>query len=126
MFCVCKCYIPLQFMKRQFAIFNLVLMAIVQFTIGYQSLHAFSHEHHAETHTAQQLKKEYKHTVAASDNDIDCSVCHFHFDFFVAPAQFFLKLDFPHKSIPYTFSSKESNAFFAGSLFALRAPPTLV
>jgi len=127
MCCVYKCCLPLHLMKRQFAIFNLVLMAIVQFTIGYQSLHAFSHEHHAETHTVQQLKKEYKHTVAAVDHDDeDCSVCHFHFDFFVAPTQFFLKLDFPYKSIPYTFSSKESNAFFAGSLFALRAPPALV
>ena len=102
-------------------------MALVQLTIGYQSFHAFSHKHYAEKHTAHGLKKEYKHTLLANDHENeDCSVCNFHFDFFVAPAQFCLKLDFPHKSIPYSFSSKEANAFFTGSLFALRAPPTLV
>ena len=127
MFYLLKCCIPLQLMKRKFAIFNLVLMTIVQFTIGYQSFHAFSHKHYAENHTASVLKKKFKHTVTANNHENeDCSVCDFHFDFFVAPAQFCLKLDFPFKSIPYTVAGKESNAFFAGSLFALRAPPSLV
>ena len=114
-------------MKRKFALFNLVLMALVQFTIAYQSFHAFSHTHYAESHKQYELKKEPKHTVAQDQvhDDESCSVCDFHFDFFVVPQQFCLTLNFPFTQIPYSYSNLESNTFFAGSLFALRAPPIL-
>ena len=111
-------------MKRKFAIFNLALMALVQFAIAYQSFHAFSHEHHVH----HELKKEAKQFGSASHehSDEDCSICDFHFDYFIAPQEFCLRLDFPFKQIPYSFSSIEGSAFFAGSLFALRAPPVFV
>ncbi len=103
-------------------------MALVQFTMAYQSFHAFSHTHYAVQHTQNELKKESKHTVAQQHvhDDESCSVCDFHFDFFVAPQQFCLTLNFDFTPIPYSYSSTENNAFFAGSLFALRAPPALV
>ena len=114
-------------MKRKFALFNLALMALVQFTIAYQSFHAFSHTHYAETQKQYELKKESKQDVVQDHvhDDESCSVCDFHFDFFVAPQQFCLTLNFPFTHIPYSYSSTESNTFFAGSLFALRAPPVL-
>lgn len=98
-----------------------MLMAVVLITTAYQSFHAFSHEHHYHD------KQEVKHfSVAGHGHDSeDCSVCDFHFDYFVAPQEFCLRLYFPFKPIPYSFSTSASNAFFAGSLFALRAPPVV-
>ncbi|AWH84194.1 hypothetical protein HYN59_03280 [Flavobacterium album] len=112
-------------MKRKFAIFNLALMAVVLLTTAYQSFHAFSHKHFAETHR-HSFKKETKQFSAADhEHEDDCSVCDFHFDYFVAPQEFCLRLDFPFKPIPYSFSSIEGNTAFAGSLFSHRGPPTV-
>ncbi|MDV6169216.1 hypothetical protein R1T16_12340 [Flavobacterium sp. DG1-102-2] len=111
-------------MKRKFAIFNLALMALVQLTIAYQSFHAFSHVHEPFAHHGE-LKKETKQ-ISANDHEHeeDCSVCDFHFDYFIQPQQFCLRLDFPFSEIPYRATSVENNvAAFAGSLFSHRGPP---
>lgn len=114
-------------MKRRFAIFNLALMAVVQFAIAFQSFHAFTHhhdhEHEHKHHHTTALK--HKADVAAADDEHSCSVCDFHFDFFTAPNQFYLKLDFAFFEIPYQFKTTEEPVTFCGSLFALRAPPAL-
>lgn len=114
-------------MKRKFAIFNLVLMAVVLLATAYQSFHAFSHQHARHAHEHHELKEKGKHFSGTdhSHEDDDCHVCDFHFDYFVAPQEFCLRLDFPFKPIPYSFSSIEGAANFAGSLFALRAPPVV-
>ncbi|RZJ64530.1 MAG: hypothetical protein EOO45_18750 [Flavobacterium sp.] len=112
-------------MKRKFAIFNLVLMAVVLLTTAYQSFHAFSHKH-LQDHAHHEVKKESRQF--SSDNhgeDEECATCDFHFDYFVAPQGFCLRLDFPFRQIPYTFNTLESNTFFSGSLFSLRAPPAV-
>lgn len=112
-------------MKRRFAIFNLVLMAVVLLTTVYQSLHAFTHEHfevHLHEHHEQKKAKQFSGVDHEHEED-HCSTCDFHFDYFVAPQEFFLKLDFPFVPYHYSFSIVKANAFFAGSLFALRAPP---
>jgi len=107
-------------MKRKFALFNLTLMALVQFTMAWQSFHAFSHQHHH----ADEKKEAKQFGVTHHDHeDDDCAVCDFHFDFFVAPQEFCLSLDFQYTHIPYHRSSIESTTYYAGSLFALRAPP---
>jgi hypothetical protein len=114
-------------MKRRFAIFNLVLMAVVLLTTAYQSFHAFTHEHF-EAHLHQhheQKKAKYFSGIDHEHEDEDCATCDFHFDYFVAPQQFCLRLNFPFKPFHYSFSSIEGNTFFAGSLFALRAPPVV-
>ena len=111
-------------MKRKFALFNLILMAVVLFTTAWHSIHAFSHEHFE--HSQHHVKKQGMQLIAAGHEHEDCTTCDFHFDYFVAPGDFCLRLDFPFKPIPYSFSSKEGSASFAGSLFALRAPPALV
>lgn len=114
-------------MKRKFAIFNLALMAVVLLTTAYQSFHAFSHSHKGHDHAQHETKKEGKHFGAHQEHDEEhCSVLDFHFDYFVAPQEFFLRFDFPFKEIPYTFSSIEGTANFAGSLFAHRGPPATV
>jgi hypothetical protein len=111
-------------MKRKFAIFNLALMALVQLTIAYQSFHAFSHQH---AHGQHEVKKESKQFSALDhEHEEDCSICDFHFDYFIAPQEFCCRLDFPFKPIPYSFSSIESNTAFAGSLYAHRGPPSFV
>jgi len=113
-------------MKRKFAIFNLVLMAVVLLTTAWQSFHSFSHGHHAARHYHQNIKKEAKQSSLSDEHsDEDCPVCDFHFDYFVAPQEFCLRLDFPFRPIPYSFSSIEGSHAFGGSLFALRAPPVV-
>ena len=109
-------------LKRKFALFNLALMSLVQFTIAYQSFHAFTHEH-----AHHEQKKEAKQFGSASHghSDEDCSICDFHFDYFIAPQEFCLRLDFPFKLIPYSFNSIEGDTAFAGSLFAHRGPPVI-
>ena len=111
-------------MKRKFAIFNLALMAIVQIAIAWQSFHAFSHAHNETTHH-HELKKEVSHfgTDSHDHSDEDCSVCDFHFDYFIQPQEFCLRLDFTFSEIPYRFNSVEGNTSFAGSLFSHRGPP---
>ncbi|MFP9113028.1 hypothetical protein ACLI1A_03755 [Flavobacterium sp. RHBU_3] len=109
-------------MKRKIAILNLVFMALVQFTIGYKSFHVFSHHVEHKTHTEHSIKGK---AIVSADTHEECSVCDFHFDFFIAPQQFCLKLDFPYTHIPYTYNSIEGHASFSGSLFTLRGPPAL-
>jgi hypothetical protein len=113
-------------MKRKFALFNLVLMVLVLFATAYQSFHAFSHEHIGHLHEHHEKKAKHFSAHDQSHDDEDCSVCDFHFDFFTAPPQFCLRLDFPFKAIPYTFNSIEGEVNFCGSLFALRGPPVFV
>lgn len=121
-------------MKRKFALFNLALMAVVLLSTAYQSFHAFSHGHSAvhtahnghQHHEVKKSAKQFSTVDLEHEDEHDCSVCDFHFDFFVAPQQFCLRLDFPFKPIPYRYSSIEGFASFGGSLFALRAPPVLV
>jgi hypothetical protein len=108
-------------MKRKFAIVNLALMAVVQLTIAWQSFHAFSHEH---SHAVPQ-KKESKQFSNNYSHEEDCSICDFHFDYFIAPQEFCCRLDFLFKPIPYSFSSIEGSAAFAGSLYAHRGPPVV-
>ena len=113
-------------MKRKFAIFNLALMAVVLFTTAYQSFHAFSHKHFEQLAHHTEKQKDSNHITAAGHDKDDCSVCDFHFDFFVAPTPFCLRLDFSFRPIPYSYSSIEGQPSFDGSLFALRAPPVAV
>ncbi|MFP9100184.1 hypothetical protein ACLI09_14125 [Flavobacterium sp. RHBU_24] len=110
-------------MKRKFALFNLALMAIVQFAIAYQSFHAFTHTHISESHTT--VTNKHKANVASVNKADNCSVCDFHFDCFTAPPQFCLRLYFPFKAIPFLSGTTLTATGFTGSLFALRAPPAL-
>lgn len=97
-------------------------MALVQLTIAFQSFHAFSHDH---SHEVKKSAKEFSALPQSHDDD-DCHICDFHFDFFVAPEEFYLKLDFATAPIPYSKTiTPPGTSYFAGSLFALRAPPAL-
>lgn len=99
-------------------------MALVQLTIAYQSFHAFEHSHSALEH--HELKKEAKQFSANThEHEEDCSVCDFHFDYFVQPQQFCLRLDFPFKQIPYRYNSVDDVTAFAGNLPSLRGPPVV-
>jgi hypothetical protein len=109
-------------MKRKFALFNLALMAIVQFAIAYKSFHAFSHTHTQQAHTTAHVKHKAHVSVNKADT---CSVCDFHFDLFTAPQQFCLRFYNPLKASPFLSGTTLTATGFTGSLFALRAPPAL-
>lgn len=116
-------------MKKNFAVINLALMAFVLLTIACQSLHVFSHSHIKELHAHdfQNVFKPGKQAITTFENhDNDCFICDFHFDFFTAPQHFSYRLYFPFKPIPYTLNAIANGNYFAGSLFALRAPPVLI
>ncbi|WP_159799940.1 hypothetical protein [Flavobacterium sp. MK4S-17] len=114
-------------MKRKFALLNLLLMAVVLLTTAYQSFHALSHSNqYGHSHEKHEDEKVRHFGTNHTHEHEDCSICDFHFDFFVAPQQFCLRLDFPFQQIHYTFSTIEGSPSFAGSLFAHRGPPVLV
>jgi hypothetical protein len=110
-------------MKRKFALCNLMLMALVQLTMAYQSFHYIKHGH---KHHHEEKAKHFGIASHEHSGDDDCAVCDFHFDFFVAPQDFCLSLHFAHTTIPYSFNAVEGTAHYTGSLFALRAPPVSV
>lgn len=112
-------------MKRKFALFNLMLMALVQLTMAYQSFHYIKHGHHKHRHEKNEAR-HFGHASHGHSDDDDCAVCDFHFDFFVAPQEFCLSLHFAHTTIPYSFNAVEGADYYTGSLFALRAPPVSV
>lgn len=101
-------------------------MAVVLLTTAYQSFHVFSHQVSEHHHEVKQISKQFSAIDLEHEHEEDCSVCDFDFDFFVAPQEFCLRLDFTFKPIPYSYSSTESVTAFPGSLFALRAPPVLI
>ncbi len=122
------CFFTFAPMKRKFAIFNLALMTVVLLATAWQSFHAFSHSHFTATAHQHIHKKEAKYFGMDNHDHEDehCSVCDFHFDYFVAPQEFCLTLDFPFQPIAYRFSSIEGSWAFAGSLFSHRGPPSFV
>lgn len=108
-------------------------MALVLITIAYQSVHAFSHNHFSTHHHTHHHDNhlDHDHDAHLDENhqhqsNERCSICDFHFDFFIVPQEISCRLYFPFKPIPYTYNSVEGNTYFSGSLFALRAPPALV
>lgn len=116
-------------MKKKFAIFNLILMGVVLITVAFQSIHAYSHNHLFHAHETKEGEPKQFKTFGSNDHhheDEDCFICDFHFGYFIAPQELTCRLYFPFKPIPYVFNTIEGCISFSGSLFALRAPPSIV
>ncbi len=100
----------------------------VLFSTLFQSIH--SYEHHSEKlvakqclhqHSKNKTEVTHKHSVIEK-----CFTCHFSFSSFTTPE--FYTFEFQkNRSIVYFSSiySFEHSSFFKGSLFSLRAPPTV-
>jgi hypothetical protein len=114
-------------MKKQFAIMSFVLMITVLSSILFQSWH--SYEHLAKQFAQKWCNHEHhsKSEITHQHHNFDhCSLCEFTFSSSIKPQSVCLNfkkidpimlrlIDFSHKIHPS----------FPGSLFALRAPPTV-
>ncbi|MEO6177565.1 MAG: hypothetical protein ABIP27_20595 [Flavobacterium circumlabens] len=116
-------------MKKKVVLINLLMSFTVLFAMLFQTLHSYEHiykqltEKHCDHHYAAHQKQiTHSHTV-----ENNCSVCHFAFSTFIP--NHFQPLSFHtiivENPIAFTFT-KAASTFFKGSLFALRAPPSLV
>ena len=114
-------------MKKQFKFISLFMPLLVVFAILFPAIHSYEHiqNHNAahkisiQHHTGKTEFKLHKH----SD---ECAICHFKFS--PVSTFSFVHFDF-YKSFSITtnvgFYFKAYSSFFKGSLFALRAPPTI-
>lgn len=115
----------LQFMKNRIALVNLYLMAAVLFSILFQSVHRYGelfvdYATHSDKHIHAHDDKSHQHV------DDDCSVCDFHFWFYVKPDVLTYRFDFPLQLIPYLYEEQALISAFSGSLFSHRGPPQSV
>ncbi len=113
-------------MKKKFAILNSFLAIAVLFSMLFQFVHS-------SEHLAKQLSEKECHHKYTSNQEIthqhhvdDCFVCHFSVSSFITSSihhfEFRKIAVFSKEAI---FRSLEITQFFKGSLFALRAPPSI-
>ena len=94
-----------------------------------ESVHGF---HHLETFSSEKRCHHYynhkKTEIGHAHHDFeDCFVCEFAFSSYTSVSYFTLNFRKPEINAQYIFSySKEITHYFRGTLFALRAPPTVV
>jgi hypothetical protein len=116
-------------MKKKIVLINLFMSVTVLFAMLFQTIHSYEHvykqltEKHCDHHSVDGQKQiTHSHSV-----DTNCHVCHFAFSTFIPNA--FQALSF-HKinieALYISFYTKVASSFFKGSLFALRAPPSIL
>jgi len=114
--------------KKKFLIINLLMSLTVLFAMLFQTIHSYEHVYKQLTekpceHKYSAHKNQITHTHSVDNN---CPVCHFTFSTFISNS--FHTFSF-HKqevsTLTVFFYSKKTSIYFKGSLFALRAPPTL-
>ncbi len=116
--------LSLLLMKKKIAIVNLYLMMAVLFTILFQSLHTYRHlvvDYFDKTEVCHHAHDGFSH----QHTDDDCSVCDFHFWFYIKPDVLTHRFDFPIKPVPYLVQEQAQISTFSGSLFSYRGPPTV-
>lgn len=115
-------------MKKKFQYLKLLLPIVVLFAILFPAIHSYEHIHnHTSAHKSvlkyHTDKSEFKLHDHANE---ECAICHFKISP-VATFSFETFVFYKSNSINsfVAFYSKAYSNFFKGSLFALRAPPTV-
>jgi len=90
--------------KKIVSLFTFVLLLVVLFATGFQSIHVFSHEHHevascCESHHDGIATHENQITLAEHD---DCPICDFKFVAFVMPNHASFSLFVPFSEVPFS------------------------
>ena len=99
-------------------------MLAVLFTVCYQSIHAFSHEHHVKTECCDDSHHVTFKTSEKTFTEIEnCPICDFKFAAFLATAITHFNFVTSFYEIPYQFSSNETYIAFEGNSCYLRGPP---
>ena len=115
------------FVKKRLLHTNIILMLAVLFTVCYQSIHTFSHDHHLkseccdDSHHLTFKKSETKFTESE-----DCPICDFKFAAFLSPDVVHFDFIPSFYEIPYQFNSNESCITFEGNSYYLRGPPAFI
>ncbi|WP_333693250.1 hypothetical protein [Flavobacterium sp.] len=112
-------------MKKKLAQLNLYLMSAVLFTILFQSLHTYRHLV-ADYLEIPEVCHQSHHDFSHQHSEDACSICDFHFWYYIQPEVLTYRLDFPVKPIPYFVVKQDWVSRFSGSLFSHRGPPTTV
>lgn len=111
-------------MKQKFAIINFVLSVTVLFSVLFQSIHSYVHQ--SEINTEKITNQKKSEITNAHNITLQCAACDFHFSCFTAAEFFFFKFI---KTIVVNKLAAivlpQPSPYFTGSLFSLRAPPTL-
>ncbi len=112
-------------MKKKLLYINVLLMLSVIFTVGYQSIHAFSHEHHhtVECIAKQQSTTDKSTTFKTFTEKENCPICDFKWKAFLSPERFQYTLFVPSELIPYLDIISKNGKNTEVSLFYLRGPP---
>lgn len=114
-------------MKKKSVILNSFIAVAVLFSMLSQFAHSYEH-------LAQQLSEKECHHKYTSKQEIThqhhdaehCFVCHFSISSFITSDVY--HFEFANNIVfsgDALFHSNETSPFFKGSLFALRAPPTI-
>ncbi|MCV9927557.1 hypothetical protein OIU83_07840 [Flavobacterium sp. LS1R49] len=116
-------------MKKKIVLLNFFMSLTVLFAMLFHTIHSYEHLYNqlSQKHCDHRSVDSQKQITHSHSVDTNCHVCHFAFSTFIPNT--FQTLSF-HKvstATSYTFFyTKVAYPFFKGSLFALRAPPTLV
>lgn len=115
-------------MKKKFKIINLLMPLVVVFAILFPVVHSYEHiQAHDNSHKHSYQYSEGKTELSAHNHSSEeCAICHFKF----TPVSTFSFVSFEifiNNSITsyVSYYFKTYSNFFKGSLFALRAPPTV-
>ncbi|KQB37057.1 hypothetical protein [Flavobacterium aquidurense] len=116
-------------MKKKIILINLFMSLTVLFAMLFQTIHSYEHVYRqlTEKRCDHQYVEGQKQITHSHSVDTNCHVCHFAFSTFIPntfQALFFYKASIETSSI--SFYTKDTSNFFKGSLFSLRAPPTLI
>ena len=98
-------------------------MLAVLFAVSYQSIHAFSHNHHLKDDSHHLTFKTSEKTFNESD---DCLICDFKFTVFLSPEVVHFEFIPSFYEIPYQFNTTKTFIEFDGNSFYLRGPPVLM
>ncbi|MEN2412385.1 hypothetical protein [Flavobacterium mesophilum] len=116
-------------MKKKIVVVNFLMSFAVLFAMLFQTIHSYEHvvKQFSEKHCVHKHKPGQKEITHSHSVENHCPICHFAFSSFI-PNNFealsFHKITVEASS--HFFYSKTASTFFKGSLFALRAPPTLL
>ena len=115
--------------KKKILLVNLLMSLTVLFAMLFQTLHSYEHIYWKihDKHCEHKYTPGQKEITHSHSEDTNCAICHFAFSTFISnSSQNFSIHNVNVTVLKVILHHKFSSAFFKGSLFALRAPPTLL
>jgi len=115
-------------MKKRIVLVNFLASFAVLCAMLFQTVHSYEHffKQLSEKPCVHHSSANQKQITHSHEVDSKCHVCHFSFSTFIPNShQFVIFQKVQIENTSEFFYTKSVSTFFKGSLFALRAPPTL-